>query len=277
MTKLSAKTQSYYLKKANDLTKAQFYEMSVTAYRIILLASTDKILKQITENDGVIRISPLDYHEVFGSSSDTSPSYRVLKEAVDELLEAKLKFRAMKRDGEPGVWRGGVNWVGMAIYNDTLKVLEFKFSEDVLPLVYAVQTKYTYYNLRSLAKVSSMHSIRLYELMMFWRKKERTPELSIAYLRTWLGVEDDKYTELKYFNKDVIKKSVEEITKKTDIEMTFEPVKEGRITKAYTFTYTPKNTQICDGEDESYKQGQETENFPPPNEADDEEDAQLPF
>lgn len=267
---------NYYVKKDNELTKAQFYDLSVVAYRIILLASTDKFLKQVADNNGVIRISPLDYHEIFGQSGDTSPSYRVIKNAADELLNAKIKYKAIKKDGELGTWRGGVNWVSRAEYNDTLKVLEFKFSDDVLPLVYAVQTKYTYYSLRNIAKLKSIHSIRLYELMMLWRKKNSTPKLTIQYMRTWLGVEDTKYTETKDFTKHVIKKSALDITTNTDIELEYVATKDGKTTDGFCFSYIPKNVQINGETGEDETQDGDGSNFPPPNEADD-EDPELPF
>lgn len=269
---------NHYIKKDNELTKAQFYDMSVTAYRIILLASSDKFIEQIRTNPlAPIRISPNDYHDVFGVGGDTSPAYRSLKGATDELLNAKLKYRKIKKEGTAGTWAGGTNWIDTAEYNDTLKVLEVTFTPGIIPLILDVQKNYTYYNLRNIAKLSSMHSIRLYELMMFWRKKGSTPPLSVAYMRTWLGVKDDHYEEMKIFNRNVIKKSVEEISDKTDIKLDFEPQKEGRTTVGYRFSYTPKSAQIGEnGEDESYGQGKPANKFPPPNEADD-EDVELPF
>ena len=83
--------------------------------------------------------------------------------------------------------------------------------------------------------------------------------------------------EVKFFNRDVIKKSVIEITKKTDIALECIIQKEGKSTVGYMFKYTPKITQIDgDGNDESYTQGKAPGDFPPPNEADD-EDVELPF
>ena len=113
--------------------------------------------------------------------------------------------------------------------------------------------------------------------MMFWRKKGNTPQLSVAYMRTWLGVKDGVHEELKIFNRNVIKKSVDEISKKTDITIEVTPIKEGRTTVEYSFSYTPKIAQINNetGEDESYGQGKASKDFPPPNEADDE--PELPF
>ena len=113
--------------------------------------------------------------------------------------------------------------------------------------------------------------------MMFWRKKGSTPALSVAYMRTWLGVKDGLHEEMKFFNRDVVKKSITEISKKTDIELECTPQKQGKTTVGFSFSYTPKISQTNEnGEDESYGQGNPPNNFPPPNEADD-EDVELPF
>lgn len=266
----------HYIKKDNELTKAQFYDMSVTAYRIILLASSDKFIRQIRERPlDTIRISPADYHDIYGSGGDTSGAYKALKESTQDLLNAKLLFRKIKTSGDAGTWEGGINWMSLAKYNDTLKVLEVRFTPDIIPLILDVQKNYTYYNLRNISKLNSMHSIRLYELMMFWRKKGSTPALSVAYMRTWLGVKDGLHEEMKFFNRDVVKKSILEISKKTDIELKCTPQKQGKTTVGFSFSYTPKITQVNEnGEDESYGTPSDN-NFPPPNEADD--DIDLPF
>lgn len=263
----------HYIKKDNELTKAQFYDMTVTAYRIILLASSDKFIEQIRANPlDVIYISPADYHDLYGTGGDTSAAYKALKDAQKELIDAKLKVK-----NKAGNREGYIAWLTRAIYNDVTKVMEIRFSVDVLPLILDVQRNYTYYNLRNIAKLNSMHSIRLYELMMFWRKKGNTPPLSVNYMRAWLGVKDGLHEELKIFNRDVIKKSINEINKKTDITLEVEVKKQGKSVIGYSFSYTPKNAQIGEnGEDESYGQGKTPDSFPPPNEADD-EDLDLPF
>lgn len=273
---IRTKPISYFIKKDNELTKAEFYDMTVTAYRIILLAVSDKFINGVREDPlATIYITPADYHDVFGTGSDNSPAYRALINSQTELLNAKLWRNKTKANVE-GVWKGGINWLSKAYYNEEISCLEIRFTPDIIPLILDVQKNYTYYNLRNIAKLSSMHSIRLYELMMFWRKKGATPALSIPYMRTWLGVKDGLHEEVKFFNRDVIKKSVIEITKKTDIALECIMQKEGKSTVGYMFKYTPKITQIDgDGNDESYTQGKAPNDFPPPNEAED--DPELPF
>ncbi len=271
---IRAKPISYFVKKDNELTKAQFYDMTVTAYRIILLAVSDKFVSVLRDNPlATLYITPSDYHDVFGTGSDNSPAYRALINSQNELLNAKI-WDSKVKPNTAGKFVGGRNWMSKAYYNEDISCLEIRFTPDIIPLILDVQQNYTYYNLRNIAKLSSMHSIRLYELMMFWRKKGETPPLSIPYMRTWLGVREGLHEEVKFFNRDVIKKSVTEITKKTDIALEVIPQKQGRSTVGYVFKYTPKVTQVNEnGEDESYSQGKKPRKFPSSND----ENFDLPF
>ena len=260
--------------------------MTIHAYKVILLAGTSRFLGTFSDVSSLqghyIRITAQDYHDVYGTSSDLSGSYKIIKDVADDLLNAKLRYKRLKTDTDPGTWAGGVNWIEEARYNEELKCIELRFTQSILPLLLDVRQNYTYYNLRHIGQLSSMYAIRLYELMMMWRKKEQTPTLRINYMRTFLGVPDDKYTEkaeIKYFTQKVIRDPIKEITKKTDINMEYTAVKDPskpRETIGYTFGYVPKNATI-DGEtgeveDEQAGDGQ---NFPPKN--DDSEDPELPF
>lgn len=247
------KKTNYLVKKDNAVTKALFFDISLIAYRIILLAGTDKFLLQLKDKsntDHRIRISASEYHEVFGKEGKhISPSYRALKQSVDELLDAKLRFKDFKGKSEEGKWTGGINWVSYAAYNDKLKVLELSFSADILPFIHDVHTRYTYYNLRNIAELSSVHSIRLFELMMFWRVKGKTPNMSITMLKAWLGVPDDAYEYIPDFNTKIVKKSVKEInTKDTDLNVKLTINKTGKVTKGYQFEIIKEGIEVANGD-----------------------------
>lgn len=235
-------SKNLYIVKDNNLTQAHF-EMSVVAYRIILLAATDKFIDVLkTDQNAKIRITALDYHDVYGKNLDTSPSYRAVRGVENELLDAKLRFKQV-RDGEKGVWSGGINWITYSAYNHELKCLELSFSPQVLPLLFNVRRNFTYFNLRHIGMLRSMYSIRLYELIMMWRKKGQTPTLSVEYMKAYLGVPKNAYSEpkdVKMFTSQIIKSAVKEITEKTNIVVEVELSKSGRQTVGYTFSHTNK-------------------------------------
>lgn len=268
ITRDLVKKTNYYVKKDNDITKALFFDMSLIAYRIILMAGTDKFLAQLNDPDNKehrIRITAADYHDIFGKEGKhISPSYRALKKSVDELLDAKLKFKAFKNEKDEGKWSGGINWVSYAAYNDKLKVLELSFSADILPFIHDVNTRYTYYNLRNIAELGSIHSVRLYELMMFWRKKGRTPVMSVKLIKAWLGVCDDSYDDIRNFTQRVMRKSVSEInSKNTDIKVSLTVNKVGKFTQSYRISiegeYVEQNQDEKDEKDE--KNGEPDQNY----------------
>lgn len=256
------KKTNYFVKKDNDITKALFFDMTLTAYRIILMAGTDKFLAQLNDPENKerrIRITALEYHDIFGKQGrHISPSYRALKQSVDELLDAKLRFKDFKNVNDEGKWSGGINWVSYAAYNDKLKVLELSFSADILPFIHDVKTRYTYYNIRNIAELGSIHSVRMYELMMFWRKKGQTPIMSVKLLKAWLGIPDDKWENIRYFTKDIVKKSVNEInTKNTDIKISLAVNKVGNTTKSYRLTIEGEDIE----QDQAKKNGEPDQNY----------------
>lgn len=236
-----AKKTNYFVKKDNAVTKALFFDISLIAYRIILLAGTDKFLAQLKDPNNAdhrIRMTASEYHDIFGKDGKhISPSYRALKQSVDELLDAKLKFKDFKNESDDGKWSGGINWVSYAAYNDKLKVLELSFSADILPFIHDVNTRYTYYNLRNIAELNSVHSIRMYELMMFWRVKGRTPDMSVKMMKAWLGVRDDLYEDTRFFTSGIVKKAVKEInTKNTNLNIVLKVNKKGKNTHSYNIS-----------------------------------------
>lgn len=259
------KKTNYFVKKDNAVTKALFFDISLIAYRIILLAGTDKFLAQLSDpnnTDHRIRISAAEYHEIFGKEGKhISPSYRALKQSVDELLDAKLKFKDFKSDNDEGKWSGGINWVSYAAYNDKLKVLELSFSADILPFIHDVNTRYTYYNIRNIAELTSVHSIRMYELMMFWRKKGCTPNMSITMLKAWLGIRDDSYEYIPDFNTKIVKKSVNEINaKNTDLNVKLTINKTGKVTKGYKLVILKDGIEMAESTDDEQPEDQDCGN-----------------
>lgn len=234
-------TKGSFIKKHNSITLGRF-DMSVIAYRMILLASSSRMLAQLEDprNNGFISISAEDYHEMFGRVADLSNSYKSIKSVADELLNAKIRFKSFNQtDAGKGSWVGGTNWTETAVYNDKLKILQVKFTAPVLPLLYKVQEQYTYYNLTSMGALPTIYSIRLYELIMSWRKKKATPALSIELVKAYLSVPDTSYTDVKggtaKFTQQIVKKSIEDICEFTDLEARFETVKKGRSVVGYRF------------------------------------------
>lgn len=236
---------SYFVKKHNNLNKA-YIELSLIQYRLILLASSSKFTKDgpITP-ETLIRINAHDYHEIYGTSNDMTWSYRVIKEAATSLFDAELSFQTIDMDSsKKGIWKDRVRWVSKCSYNDQLKAVELRFTVDVLPYIQELSENYTYFALKSMSRLGSLHSIRLYELAVMWRKGGKTQLFTIPELKAMLNIKEDEYEDTKSFTRSVLKKSCEEISKKTDINLTYEPEKEGRKIVGFRLISASNKPQI---------------------------------
>lgn len=84
---------------------------------------------------------------------------------------------------------------------------------------------------------SKRYSLIIYEYLqdMIGRRK-KTDKVSIDYIRTITNLSGDAYNQYKYLRRDVLLPATEEITKYSDLEVTFSPVREGRSTRYINFT-----------------------------------------
>jgi plasmid replication initiation protein len=87
--------------------------------------------------------------------------------------------------------------------------------------------------------ITSKHSLILYENIFFYYRADdgfgETPWVDVADLRKLLCLKKGEYKQFKVFNSAVIKKSVEEINQKTDLQVTIEYRRSGRKVSAIKF------------------------------------------
>jgi hypothetical protein len=95
---------------------------------------------------------------------------------------------------------------------------------------------YARINLTIQAKFTSGHALALYENCVRFRKIGATGWISVDTLRHLLGVADcERYRSFKYLNDEVLKRSIKEVNAVTDIRITNEFKKEGRVVAAIKF------------------------------------------
>ncbi len=82
--------------------------------------------------------------------------------------------------------------------------------------------------------------------------------MSVKLLKAWLGIPDDKWENIRYFTKDIVKKSVNEInTKNTDIKISLTVNKVGNTTKSYRMTIDGEDIE----QDQAEKNGEPDQNY----------------
>ena len=117
-----------------------------------------------------------------------------------------------------------------------------EFHEDLLPYIAQLHNNFTKYQLVNIGAFSSTHTIRLYELCSQYRDTGWR-QTSVDELKDWLQV-SDKYDRYNNFNQRVLTPAIDEINAKSDLLVSFEPIKRGRSIVSLKFTIKSKKSAV---------------------------------
>ena len=223
--------------KDNALINAS-YNLELTEQRLIMLAIINaRESGQGITADSKLEIHASDYAKLFNVSLDAS--YKALREAVNNLFNRQFSYTAeYKRTGKIGVVRS--RWVSRIFYVDDLALLEITFAPDVVPLVTRLEEHFTSYQAKQVAHLTSKYATRLYELLIAWREVGKVPQIEISTFRNRLGLLENEYTAMSDFKKRVLEPSIKQINEHTDITVTYEQHKKGRLISGFSFKLKQK-------------------------------------
>ena len=223
--------------KDNALINAS-YNLELTEQRLIMLAIINaRESGQGITADSKLEIHASDYAKLFNVSADAS--YKALREAVNNLFNRQFSYTAeYKKTGKVGIVRS--RWVSRIFYVDDLALLEITFAPDVVPLITRLEEHFTKYEAKQVAHLTSKYATRLYELLIAWREVGKVPQIEIGEFRNRLGLLDDEYTAMHNFKKRVLEPSIQQINEHTDINVTYEQHKKGRLISGFSFRLKQK-------------------------------------
>ncbi len=223
--------------KDNALINAS-YNLELTEQRLVILAIINaRESGQGITADSKLEIHASDYAKLFDVSIDAS--YKALREAVNNLFNRQFSYTAeYKRTGKTGVVRS--RWVSRIFYVDDLALLEITFAPDVVPLVTRLEEHFTSYQAKQVAHLTSKYATRLYELLIAWREVGKVPQIEIGDFRNRLGLLENEYTAMSDFKKRVLEPSIKQINEHTDITVTYEQHKKGRLISGFSFKLKQK-------------------------------------
>lgn len=221
--------------KDNALINAS-YSLDLIEQRLILLAiaqarQTGQELTATTK----LHISVSDYIDVY--SVQGRSVYENIKGACKTLFERQFTYTEQQKKG---IRVATSRWVSEIAYNSEQSSVDITFAPAVVPLITMLEKHFTSYDLEQVAGLKSKYAIRLYEIIIAWRKKGKTPQIDVEQLRGRLGVEQHEYTIMADFKKRVLDTSVQEITDNTDIIISYDQHKQGRKIVGFTFAIKTK-------------------------------------
>ncbi len=222
--------------KDNALINAS-YNLEVTEQRLMLLA----IINARETGDGItadskLQIHASDYMRHF--DVDKKTAYEALKNAVDNLFNRQFSFREVRK-GTDFIVKS--RWVSRIAYATNEAILEITFAPDVVPLILRLEEHFTSYQLKQVTQLTSKYAIRLYEMLIAWREVGKTPQIELLEFRHKIGVEDTEYKDMHNFKKRVLEPSIKQINEHTDITVTYEQHKKGRLISGFSFSFKQKS------------------------------------
>lgn len=222
--------------KSNSFVGAS-YGLGVTEQRLVLLAilkarETDSISEAIGKT---LTIHASDYMAHFGV--DRATAYESLENAVNGLYESEYRFIEILPNGERKTHRE--RFVSGIAYSDGLGQVELRFTPETVPLVVGLSENFTKYEIEQVSRLSSQYALRLYEMLTQWRAKGKV-SMKLDELRFKFGLLDDEYQRMHDFKKRVLDMAVNEINKHTDLAVSYEQHKQGRVITGFTFAIKQK-------------------------------------
>lgn len=209
--------------KHNNLNQAS-YKMTLDERRLILSSIALVNPKEPMPDEVTIHAS--DYAHQWGL--DERNAYEQLKEARANLFERKITLC----NGNKG---RDIRWVYDTEYADGEGYIKLSFSPTVAPYLSDLGGFFTSYHLMEIRNFKSGHAIRLYELLMQFKKNGWFDE-DLEVLKSMFGV-GESYPLWYDFRRKVIDVSIKEINESTNYTVKYSTKKRGRKISRVVFTF----------------------------------------
>lgn len=224
--------------KSNALIEAS-YRLTPAEQRIMLACIAQVRRDQPITDEVLYSVSVADYAALVSTES-----HSIYKELAAAALRLKRRevWITERPNGEGATEETLVTgWVQSIRYRKSEGRVELRFTKDMLPYLTQLTEQFTRYALEDVARMTSAHAMRLYELLCQWRDVGER-EVTVEWLREafMLG---DKYPALKDFKRWVLKPAVEQVNEHSPLWVKWDQRKTGRRVSHLVFTFGEKASE----------------------------------
>lgn len=195
-------------------------DMNLQAFRMVMfyLAKINPKRPDLT----TVKVPLETYAEILGVELN--------EQAIDASTELLMGYRLKVGEVIEGEYR-----VKNAKYNifsvcrllerisDGKRMLEFKCTDDIKPMIFELQEKFTKFNVWNVLNLSNFQDIRMYMLLSQY-KVAKSKTFKLDELKEKLGIDKEAYPEYKIFSRDVLKKCQKSLGDRTDIKFEFKSI-----------------------------------------------------
>ncbi|WP_052600107.1 replication initiation protein [Aureispira sp. CCB-QB1] len=239
---MASKDSNKLIKKANELVESRYkfdiWETRVFAKMITLINKDDEDFK-------TYRIYIKEIQDDFQLSKNKD-AYKRLKDGARRLMRRIVKITYNTDEGEKVLETPVI--IGLETLVAGKSFIDVSFHPNMKPFLLQLKSQFLMYDIRNILKISSVHSVRIYELLKQYEKIGFRTFL-VEELKDILQV-SEKYPLYANFKQRIIKKAQKDLEKYTDISFTYEEIKKVRSVEKIKF-FIHKN---IDKESSSTKQ-----------------------
>jgi len=228
------------IKKSNTIVRVEYPVLGrdplTNIQQKIIMAAISLILKNEKgdHKQTAYSVSVQEFIELCGI--DRKSIYNDIKEELSTVRGKGIQVKKIEKDHKTGELYevdDDVNWFQKISYIKRKGQITFKFTEDILD--YLTNGHYTWYYLKTAARLKGKYTPVLYEILRSWRKQGKVT-YSLSHLKKLLGMQADEYHEYGQLNLRVLKPAITEINEKdNDITVSFKPNKDGKKVIGVTF------------------------------------------
>lgn len=231
-TKLEiSKQRSYSVVKSNEIIQKARYDLTISELKTLAY-----IFSKIKPNDKEIQdytFSIKEYCQVCGIDYKNGNNYINIKKNLKSLRDKS--FWLIDEKGNEIL----VGWLSKARINKGSGKITVRLDDDIQKYVIGLFDNYTQYELLSTLPMKSNYSFRIYELLKSYAfTKHHT--FDIDELKTMLSATN--YVNFKDFRKYVLEIATKEINLYTDIEISWQPIKNGKKVVQLYFDIKQRDT-----------------------------------
>jgi plasmid replication initiation protein len=224
--------------QSNDLVLAT-YTMSTKEKQLLLSCISQIDSRENAPNitkQTKFTVSMEEMARVFYKDTNRQNIYRDLEQASSHLYERDV---LIVLEGNKTL---RTRFVSGVLYDPDGEQITMTFAEDILPYLTQLKANFTKYKLIEISELSSIHSIRLYELAVCWiGQYQYSKTMTLDDFRYVMGVEG-KYKQFSSLKDRVIETAIGEINASTNyfISVDYHKRGKGKAIKELTLKFHKK-------------------------------------
>jgi len=228
-TRLDKGYQKNSVYQSNEIIESS-YDMTPREKRLLLCAISQLDSRRPLAPGTRITVTAAQFAATF-PTVDIDNSYSIIKKAAERLFNREIQLK--DRDRKHG---GAFRWIEAYEYKEGEGKVEITFTTSIAPYLTMLHRQFTKFRIQQVAELRSIHSYRLFEMLMQWRGANQELNISVEDFRNRLQLTNE-YTKFYDFKTKVIQRAVNELQQKAGLVIEWHPVRRGRSVKSLVFKY----------------------------------------